>query len=353
MEIRRIETGEIDAVLEVFANNFFDNQYYKGMYKGKTEMMDDFRECMTWTLENGWNMGAYDGGNLVGMALTFPLRKLDDHMFKEFFGEPEYSPSGYADGLYHRMKDHIDCIYIFAVCVNEEHRRKGIANELFSSILDPCEEYIADVTDKIARRMLGKRHFLFNRMKYNIDWWEEAYRTKLYERDATQLPDEKWYNCITVERFVDSPFDDGTAWHPEQSGLRAIYGKPLHVGDTLSMLFDDDEKRARKLGWFGFYPVKGWGGRTYYGAEYCTVVGIDEYGISLLYSIESDDFKNYVKRIRWEGVCGHLASGFFRKTDCFWEFEDRFKSKRVRAYECEKPEEQVNSSGCQTLMKSN
>ena len=102
VEIRKIEPGEIDAVLEVFANNFFDDRYYQGWYKDKKEMMDDFREVMTWTLENGWNMGAYDGGNLVGMALTFPLRKLDDHMFGEFFGELEYCPSGSPDGLFGR-----------------------------------------------------------------------------------------------------------------------------------------------------------------------------------------------------------------------------------------------------------
>lgn len=310
MDIRKIEAGEIDAVLKVFADNFFDDPYYKGWYENKQAMMDDFREVMTWTLENGWNMGAYEGGYLVGMALTFPLRKLDDHMFEEFFGELEYCPSGSPDGLYHCMKNHIDCIYIFAVCVNEGHRRKGVATELFASILDPCEEYIADTTNKIAKRMMEKRHFLFNRIKYDKDWWESAYRTKLYERDKTKLPDEDWYGSKIVESTP--PFPDGTAWKPEQSGHRSIYGKPLIVGDTLSILYENE-----KLTWFGFYPVKGWGGRIFYGAEYCTVVGVDDYGIALLYSIDVHGaFSNYIKKYTWDDVCNNLASGHFIKTGC-------------------------------------
>ena len=301
MDIRKIEPGEIDAVLEVFANNFFDDRYYQGWYKDKKEMMDDFREVMTWTLENGWNMGAYEGGYLVGMALTFLLRKLDDYMFGEFFGN--------EGNLHDRMKEHIGCIYVFAVCVNEEHRHKGVATELFSSILDPCEEYVADTTNKIAKRMLEKRHFVFNRIEWDKDWWESAHRTKLYERDSTKLPDGDWYGDKIVESTP--PFPDGTAWKPEQSGKRLIYGKPLVVGDTLSMLYTNE-----KTTWLGFYPVKAWG-RTFYGAEHCVVVGVDDHGIALLYSIEDiGTFRNRIRRYTWDDVCNNLASGHFVKTGC-------------------------------------
>ena len=176
MDIRRIEPNEIDAVLEVFANNFFGDRYYKGWYKDKKEMMDDFREVMEWTLENGWNMGAYEEGSLVGMALTFPLGKLDDHMFGEFFG---------TEGeLHDLMKRHLDSTYIFAVCVNEENRCKGIATELFGSILEEGTSYISDTTSEIGQHMFGKRGFSLERMNTTDDFWHKAYRPALTGKET-------------------------------------------------------------------------------------------------------------------------------------------------------------------------
>ena len=171
MDIRRIEAGEIDAVLKVFADNFFDDPYYRGWYDDKQAMMDDFREVMTWTLENGWNMGAYEKGYLVGIALTFPLQKLDNYMFGEFFGN--------EGELYNTMKNHLDSTYIFAICVNEENRRKGIATELFSSILEEGTSYISDTTSEIGQYMFGKRGFSLERMNATDDFWHTAYREAL------------------------------------------------------------------------------------------------------------------------------------------------------------------------------
>ena len=171
MDIRKIEAGEIDAVLEVFANNFFDDPYYRGWYENKQAMMDDFREVMTWTLENGWNIGAYEDGYLIGIALTFPLQKLDNYMFGEFFGN--------EGELYDTMKNHLDSTYIFAICVNEENRHKGIATELFSSILEEGTSYVSDTTSEIGRHMFGKRGFSLERMNVTDDFWHTAYREAL------------------------------------------------------------------------------------------------------------------------------------------------------------------------------
>ncbi len=179
MDIRRIEPNEIDAVLEVFADSFFDDQYYKGAYSDKQAMMDDFREVMTWTLENGWNMGSYENGYLIGMALTFPLRKLDDRMFGEFFG---------SEGVLHdTMRNSLDANFLFAMCVDEAHRGKGVANALFDSVLDEGVAYIGDTTSVMSRRMCEKRGFKTERFSETDDWWYKVYRPALVEQETMAL----------------------------------------------------------------------------------------------------------------------------------------------------------------------
>lgn len=170
-KMRPIRLNELDAVLRMFAENFFDDVYYLGAYADKASMEDDFRECMTWILENGNNVGVYDRDSIIGMALSFPLDKLDDHMFGEFFGEEGV--------LYNEMKAHLDSTFLFAICIDHDYRGMFIGSRLFEAILDDDKSYIGDTTGIISLGMCQRRGFECKPFNENDSWWNRVYRPAL------------------------------------------------------------------------------------------------------------------------------------------------------------------------------
>ena len=151
MKILPLNQGHLEQALALFAECFFHDPYYAGAYSCEAAMRGDFRECFSCMLDNGDSRGAFEGERLAGMAMTFPLDRLDGHMKKELFG---------TEGpLLDMVEEDPSRTYLVALCVEERSRRRGIASALFDSVLAPGVRYVGDVTSPVSLRMCEERGF--------------------------------------------------------------------------------------------------------------------------------------------------------------------------------------------------
>ena len=157
---------DLDSSVGLFVECFFHDKYYDGMYPDEGSMRDDFRRYFAWMLENGCGIGAFHDGELVGETVSFPMRKLDEQMFIDFFGE---------EGCLHdEMSRHMDSVFLFDICVSERFRGNGVASRLFDMALTDGQSYIGDTTGDISREMCLRRGFKVEKMQDGNDWWHKV-----------------------------------------------------------------------------------------------------------------------------------------------------------------------------------
>lgn len=151
MEFLPLSRKHLKQALRLFSSCFFHNPYYEGMYPTRETMELDLTECFDWILQNGECHGALEENKLIGMTLTFPVSKLNSHMFDRFFGN-----EGVLCDL---VKQHLNSVYLYAICVDESFRGQGIASKLFDQSIHPHVSYLGDVANDISLSMCKKRGF--------------------------------------------------------------------------------------------------------------------------------------------------------------------------------------------------
>lgn len=163
MKLERLSTSDLEDAVSVFVDCMYHDLWYEGSYSSEDEMREDFSEYIGWLLRNGSGIGAWSGERLVGIALSFPLSKLDETMWSEWFGE--------TGGLRQVMEEHSDHEYIFALCVEKEYRGGKIGSRLLDEVLDGKSLCIADTTGELSFHMLERRGFHQIYSEEDKEWW--------------------------------------------------------------------------------------------------------------------------------------------------------------------------------------
>lgn len=168
-KIKRLDAKQCNAALELYAESCHNDRFFCKLFKTDDCYADIKKYFYTdvWTtIQVGNAYGAFAGKQLVGVLLGFDLqhwynsyRKEFDHVFN--FDNDEASYWFETVDTYFRTLDK-RILYVYAICVDEQFRRKGVASMMIKELCSQFERnysIVSDATNPVAMSMWFKNRF--------------------------------------------------------------------------------------------------------------------------------------------------------------------------------------------------
>lgn len=139
---------EIRQVMDLFYDCFKDDPYYVEAFGAWIADMiyQDFGPVIEHIIRLGDSYGIKDGSDLIGFLIAFQYRKLkteDEVLFRKVFDDAESDGALPYQKEIHDVLDVLqrDTMYFISIAVREDQRRKGLATELVTYLLENYGEF--------------------------------------------------------------------------------------------------------------------------------------------------------------------------------------------------------------------
>ena len=159
-----LKSSQIDQVMELFGECFFDDHFYAGIFPEETtrltKMKKMFSPVILYCIHTGYCIGVWDQKELIAFLITFPYREIyrsDPRAFRMIFsGDLTSSTLPYQDSLHAKILSLPgETLFCLSVAVKASYRGMGLASGLLTKRFSPTPNIISPETYPTTARFLS------------------------------------------------------------------------------------------------------------------------------------------------------------------------------------------------------
>ncbi|NLL81002.1 MAG: GNAT family N-acetyltransferase [Tissierellia bacterium] len=163
MQIKKITKEDLLSIAHLASENFIDDAFYLHLSSDrntrKTKLRDIFKKSIEICINHGIAYGIEDKGEYIAFVLAFNYNHLLNsypHEYNHIFPSNEWDP------IYKKyIGDSKEYLYLLAIGVSENYRRRGMATLLVKKIQDTYPQYniFSDVSNPDSLALYKKLNF--------------------------------------------------------------------------------------------------------------------------------------------------------------------------------------------------